>query len=189
MNDHADDELVITQVTDTYDAEQYLPSLMTLLQRCVNDEPSTSSLGFLAPLSEDRAKDQWRESLKGVTGSEPSTVLLVATPDDDPFNVLAAIQISRYFKETHDHKGEIKKLLVSPDHRRYGLGKRLMEEAERFARDDMKLEMLLLDTATETPARQFYARFGWTEWGCCPRYARFADGRKGDCTFFYKMLQ
>jgi GNAT superfamily N-acetyltransferase len=189
MSDSVDEELVITQVTDSYDAEQYLPSLTTLLQHCVNDDPSTSSLAFLAPLSKDKAEEYWKEVFTGVTGPKPMVVLLVAAPEDDPFNVLATIQIARMHKETHNYKGEIGKLLVHPDHRRYGLGKRLVEEAERFARDDLGLEMLLLDTATDTPARHFYARLGWTEWGLCPDYARFADGRKGDCTFFYKRLQ
>lgn len=91
-------------------------------------------------------------------------------------------------KETHSYKGEVRKLLVHPAHRRGGLGRRMMLKAEELSKSMLDLEMLVLDTATRTPARDFYIRLGWKEWGICPEYAKFADGRKADCSFFVKML-
>jgi GNAT superfamily N-acetyltransferase len=113
------------------------------------------------------------------------------TPAPAPGNqviVIATVLVAQMAKETHSFRGEVRKLLVHPAHRRGGLGRRMMQAAERLAREDMGLEVLTLDTATRTGAREFYRRQGWTEWGVCPDYARGADGRKGECSFFVKML-
>jgi GNAT superfamily N-acetyltransferase len=183
--------LLITKFQDASAIEKYLASLQRLLQACVNDEPAMSSIGFLYPLSDHAAIDYWLHLFPAALGPSPETTLLIATVPtaDDPAAVVATVQIARMTKETHSYKGEVRKLLVHPAQRRGGVGRRLMAEVERLARDDLGLEMLVLDTATETPARDFYARTCWTEWGVCPAYAKYADGTKGDCTFFVKMLQ
>lgn len=180
---------LITKIEDGVSVEQYLPSLRRLLQHCVNDEPPQSSIGYLAPLSDHDAIDYWLQLFPTLFGPKPITTLLVASSSDDPSSIIATVQIARIPKETHDYRGEIRKLLVHPAHRRGGIGRRLMEAAERVAREDLGLEMLVLDTATATPARAFYLRTGWREWGICPEYARYADGRKAECSFFVKMLQ
>lgn len=183
--------LLITKIQDGSDIEKYLPSLRRLLQACVNDKPDVSSIGFLHPLSDHNAIDYWLHLLPSVLGPNPLATVLVATHPgaDDSSVVVATVQIARMAKETQGYKGEIRKLLVHPSYRRGGVGRRVMEAAEHIARDELGLEMLVLDTATETPARDFYLRTGWREWGICPIYAKFADGRKGDCSFFIKMLQ
>ena len=188
MNDDSGERLVITKVDNGAAAEKYLASLRRLLQSCINDEPAKSSIGFLAPLSDHSALEYWLSLLPSTFGSKPSTTLMVATYTTEPDVVVATTQVGRMVKETHQYKGEIRKLLVHPSCRRAGVGKRMMDEAERVAKVDLGLDMLVLDTATETPARDFYARTGWTEWGVCPDYAKFADGRKADCSFFCKML-
>ncbi|KAH6976733.1 acyl-CoA N-acyltransferase [Ilyonectria destructans] len=180
--------LLVTTIRDGSGVEKYLPSLRRLLQHCVNDEPSMSSIGFLGPLLDNTAIDYWLQLFPTAVGPNPTTSLLVVTDSNDPTDVIATVQIARNPRETHAYKGEIRKLLVHPAHRRNGLGKRLMHAAEKVAKEDIGLEMLVLDTATETPARDFYARTGWTEWGICPGYAKFADGRKARCSFFVKML-
>lgn len=171
-------------------AEKYRDSLITLLQSCVNDDPPASSIGFLAPLRDTAADAYWTAVFDDLAAAPSAPTLLVVPDANDPSSssVVATVQIARYAKETHAHKGEIRKLLVHPSHRRGGLGRRLMDAVERIAREDLGIGMLLLDTARDTPARQFYRRLGWTEWGMCPEYARFADGRMSDCSFFYKKL-
>ena len=191
-------QLPIVAVRDAASAKAYLPSLCRLLQSCVNDEPSLSSIGFFAPLSDKDAEDYWLTmiptaiipSSDSTTESivPPQVALVVVLDPEDPSSVIATAQLARHPKETHAHKGEIRKLLVHSTHRRGGLGRRLMSEMERVAKEEMGLDIVLLDTALETPARQFYRSLGWTEWGMCPQYAMFADGRKSDCSFFYKEL-
>ena len=99
------------------------------------------------------------------------------------------MQVGLIPKATHSHRGEVRKLLVHPAHRGRGLGRRMMEVAERAAREELGLEMLCLDTAQDTPAREFYLRLGWTEWGVCPSYACCADGTKSDCSFFVMFMR
>lgn len=182
-------ELSVTQIRDAASAEKYLPSLTALLQACVNEDPVLSSIGFFAPLTDHAATDYWLTLFPAVFAPEPMVTLFVATDPDSSSTVIATVQIARHAKETHTYKGEIRKLLVHPAHRRGGLGRQMMRVAERAAAEDLGLEMLLLDTALETPARDFYLRSGWTEWGICPAYAKFANGRKADCSFFVKMLK
>jgi ribosomal protein S18 acetylase RimI-like enzyme len=182
------DQLSITTVHDAAEANRYTPSLQNLLQRCVNDEPLASSIGFLAPLTEAVATAYWRDLFPQVLGRDASTILMVLTDGSASDEVIGTVQVATIPKQTHAHRGEIRKLLIHPDHRGRGLGRRLMESAERASRDTLKLDILVLDTATETAALEFYRRTGWTEWGTCPDYACFADGRKGSATFFYKQL-
>lgn len=182
--------LLITKVQDGSVIEKYLASLRRLLQTCVNDEPVMSSIGFLYPLSDHNAIDCWLHLFPTAIDPSSPTILLVATDPSagDPSAVVATAQIARMTKETYNYKGEIRRLLVHPAYRRGGVGRRMMEAVERVARDELGLEMLVLDTATETPARGFYVRMGWHEWGVCPAYAKYADGSKADCSFFIKML-
>ncbi|KAL7921874.1 acyl-CoA N-acyltransferase [Trichoderma austrokoningii] len=187
MGSRADATFILSSVTDISAMEKHLASLRDLLQHCINDEPDISSLGFLAPLADHRADSYWLELMSTVTGPNATTTLLIATqPHSD--EVVATVQLARMPKESHTFKGEVRKLMVHPDYRRHGLGKWMMKEVERIAREEFALEMLLLDTSKETPAREFYLKTGWTEWGICPKYAKSSSGKKHDCCFFVKDL-
>jgi GNAT superfamily N-acetyltransferase len=177
----------IKGLDDSTHVEQYLTSLKALLLHCVNDDPSASSIGFLAPLSPQGALQHWLEVFPSITGPNATARCLVAISSAN--EVVATVLVAKMAKETHSFRGEVRKLLVHPGHRRGGLGRRMMEAVEKVAREEMGLEVLTLDTATRTPAREFYKRLGWKEWGICPDYARGADGTKGDCSFFVKMLK
>lgn len=189
----------ITRLTTAAHVEAKLPSLQTLLQSCVNPEPSTSSIGFLAPLSDSDAGEYWMSVGSKLEDKPLTTYLFVLTAlvtdnghvneDDHDEQVLATVQLFVIPKATHSHRAEVAKLLVRPSARRLGVGKNMMSHVEQFARVELGLEVLTLDTKTETPAREFYNHIGWTEWGTCPDYARFADGRLGSATFFIKRLQ
>ncbi|KAE9582315.1 hypothetical protein CGMCC3_g1830 [Colletotrichum fructicola] len=183
--------LVISQIISTEALEFWTPSLSDLLQLCVNLDPETSSIGFRAPLSEEDATAYWTSLSSDVSGADPLVYLFVvkgpAKSNDN--NTLATFQLGQNPKETHKHKIEVRKLLVHPAQRGGGIGRKLMDFAERFARDGLGKTMILLDTASETPARGFYLKLGYVEWGVCPAYAQNALGRLHDCSFFLKMLQ
>lgn len=183
----------ITRLSGPADVEAHLPSLRTLLQSCVNPDPSASSIGFLAPLSGADADRYWRSIGTSLGATCHLFVLSVpaAGPGDGgrpPEEVAATAQLLTIPKATHAHRGEVAKLLVRPSGRRAGLGRAVMAHVEGFARDGLGLRVLTLDTETDTPARAFYGRIGWVEWGTCPDYAAFADGRLGSATFFVKSL-
>jgi GNAT superfamily N-acetyltransferase len=182
----------ISRLSGPEDIEAHLPSLRTLLQSCVNTNPSTSSIGFLAPLSDADADRYWRSLATSSLGTTCYLFILLDKPtskdDSGTGEVAATAQLFTIPKATHAHRGEVAKLLVRPSSRRSGLGRAMMAHIECFARDVLGLKVLTLDTETDTPARAFYGRTGWTEWGTCPDYAMFADGRLGSATFFVKSL-
>ncbi|KOS22346.1 Acetyltransferase [Escovopsis weberi] len=189
--------LLIERIASPAALEPHLASLRRLLQRCVNDDPTSSSIGFLAPLSDQAAIRYWLDLLplpssspsssSSTPSSSPSLSLLVATHADVP-GVLATVQIALPAAQTHAHRGEVRKLLVHPTYRRHGFGRLMMAEVERLARHELGLDVLTLDTAREAPAREFYRRAGWTEFGVAPDYAQWADGRRHACSFFIKSI-
>ncbi|KAF4432124.1 hypothetical protein F53441_13843 [Fusarium austroafricanum] len=177
--------LTIHHVNSTEMLERWIPSLVELLQSCVNDDPASSSIGFRAPLSESKAREFWNSLSTQLFGDQARINLLVLVREDV---TIGTIQLVTHPKETHAHKVEVGKLLISEKERSHGLGRRLVEVSERFAREKLGKTMVLLDTATNTPARGFYLKLGYTEWGICPQYAESADGNLHDCSFFYKFL-
>lgn len=186
--------LVITQITCQDDLEKFLPSLRRLLLECVNVDPASSALCFLAPISDDNADAYWRSLWPHISATPPLISLFVLTRGTPEVsrtlpNVIGTVHLASSPKQTHAHKAEVLKLLVSSAERGSGLGHLLMRHLEDFARDTLGKSVLLLDTATATPARAFYLKSGWTEWGVCPSYAAYADGTLGDCSFFVKQLK
>lgn len=167
--------------------EKHLPSLQALLISSVNLDPSTSSMGFLAPLDNERARQFWLEIASSLTGPNPEVAMMMAISEDTG-DAIGSVLVARMLKETHSYRGEIRKLAVHPDYQGRGIGKLLMKAIERHARNVMNLDFLVLSTATDTPARAFYLKTGWTEWGICPDYAKLANGNKTRVSFFHKQL-
>ncbi|KAF5690181.1 acetyltransferase [Fusarium denticulatum] len=174
------------QITSPEELEQWTPSLTQLLLSCVNDDPSSSSIGFHAPLSTTKATEFWSSQSPQLFGLNPRATLFVLARDT---TAVGTISLVTHPKETHAHKVEVGKLLVSAAERGHGLGRKLMDMAESFAKEELGKKMVLLDTASDTPARGFYLKLGYTEWGVCPQYAESADGHLHDCSFFYKFLE
>jgi len=61
------------------------------------------------------------------------------------------------------HRGWINYLAVSPQHRRQGMGKRIMEEAEKRLRSAGCPKINLQVRETNQEVIQFYARIGYTK--------------------------
>ncbi|MTV13487.1 MULTISPECIES: helix-turn-helix domain-containing GNAT family N-acetyltransferase [Bradyrhizobium] len=121
--------------------------------------------GFDVRLSRDpEAKDMVR----------PRGTFIVAMSDGLPIGCVGLKGSSSGF-------AEIKRLWVAPDARGLGLGRRLMNAAERAARE-LGITVLRLDTNSALPeAGQLYRRTGWTE------IPRFNDDPYPDL-FFEKHL-
>lgn len=181
------EQVQITRVQSLEALENHLPSLQALLMSSVNLDPSTSSMGFIAPLDNERARQFWLELAPLLAGPSPEVAMLMAISEDTG-DVIGSVLVARVLKETHSYRGEIRKLAVHPDYQGRGIGKLLMEAIETLARNVMNLDFLVLSTATDTPARAFYQKTGWTEWGICPDYAKLANGNKTRVSFFHKQL-
>ncbi|KAF4439410.1 beta transducin [Fusarium acutatum] len=133
------------QITSPEELERWNPLLTQLLLSCVNDDPSASSIGFHAPLSATKATEFWSSQSPQLFGPNPRATLFVLARDT---TAVGTISLVTHPKETHAHKVEVGKLLVSATERGHGLGRKLMDMAERFAKEELEFSMRLLDANT-----------------------------------------
>lgn len=153
-----------------------LAQLAGVLVDCVE---GGSSVGFMAPLSRDRAVDFWRR----VAADLDRRVLLVA---EDDRGICGTVQLVFAEPENQPHRADVSKMLVHRRARRQGIATALMRELEKAARDCGKT-LLVLDTADAT-AERVYERTGWTRLGTIPKYALLPNGGCCDTVVFYRDL-
>jgi len=152
-----------------------LRELTDLLIAVVDDG---ASIGFLPPLARSEAEAYWQ----GVLG--PGVVLLVAQSGS---RILGTVQLQLAMRANGRHRAEVAKLMVHPDARRQGLGRRLMEAVEVAARREERT-LLVLDTRAGDPSNGLYSSLGFVEAGRIPDYARSADGSLDATALYYKRL-
>lgn len=161
-------------------AHALAPSLASVLVDCVN---GGASVGFMAPLSPDRATRFWEQVADGVARNDRA--LLAAF--DEHGEVCGTVQVVYAGPENQPHRADISKMLVHRRARRRGVAQQLMAAADEAARTDGKT-VLVLDTVTGSDAERLYQRAGWTRVGSVPKYALMPDGQFCSTTFFCKML-
>ncbi|WP_312876482.1 GNAT family N-acetyltransferase [Streptomyces bohaiensis] len=158
---------------------EHLPALASLLTDAVD---GGASVGFLAPFDRVAAVDWWRRQAPHVA-SGAQCVWVAETGGE----VVGTVILHREPKANAAHRGEVRKLLVRRDARGAGLGRGLLAAARHHAAAT-GLTLLVLDTATGSPAEGLYRQDGWTPYGVVPDYARDPAGALEDCTFFYRRL-
>jgi len=141
-----------------------------------------ASVGFMHPLTRDRAVAFWRRVAQGVAAGERA--LLVA---DDARGLCGTVQLVLNQPENQPHRAELSKMLIHRRARRQGLGTALMRAAEATARECGKT-LLVLDAVTGGDAERLYERLGWERVGVIPGYALFPMGGLCDTTVFYRKL-
>lgn len=143
-----------------------------------------ASVGFMAPLTPERAARFWDGVARGVAAGE--RILLVAE-DPSSGEIAGTVQVVLDLPENQPHRADVAKMLVRRSARRRGLGGALMRAAAEAARAAGRT-LLVLDTVTGSDAERLYARLGWTRVGVVPGYALMPDGRPCDTTVFYRTL-
>lgn len=156
-------------------------ALTTVLLDCVD---SGASVGFLAPLSREKATDFWRGVLDSMTIG--SRIVLVAETASSG-QVVGTVQIVLDTPENQPHRAEIAKMLVHRVARRRGIGAALLLAAEAVAREANRT-LLVLDTATGSEAERLYTRLGWQRCGIIPNYAQLPHGGLWSTSLFYREL-
>lgn len=139
-----------------------------------------ASVGFMLPLTRDRARAYWRGVAAAVAAGE--RVLLVA---EDARGICGTVQLVLVQPENQPHRADLVKMQVHRRARRRGLGEALMRAAEAAARDRGKT-LLVLDAVTGGDAARLYQRLGWTRVGDIPGYALMPDGATCGTTYYYK---
>ncbi len=161
------------------DAAQ-IAGLSDVLIDCVE---GGGSLGFLAPLTRDRALAFWQRVAESVAAGERA--LLVA---DDARGICGSVQLVLNLPENQPHRADLVKMMVHRRDRRKGLGAALLRAAEATARECGRT-LLVLDAVTDGDAARLYARLGWVRVGDIPGYALTPGGDLCGTTVFYRDLR
>lgn len=159
--------------------EGQIDGLASLLIDCVE---GGASVGFMQPLTRDRATAFWRRVARGVAAGERA--LLIA---EDVHGICGTVQLVLDLPENQPHRADLAKMLVHRRVRRQGLGAALMRAAEATARDCGRT-LLVLDAVTGGEAARLYAGLGWVRVGEIPGYALFPQGGPCSTTVFYRDL-
>jgi GNAT superfamily N-acetyltransferase len=162
------------------EARKSIPDLSAILIDCVE---GGDSVGFMAPLTREKAGAFWRGVAEGIAASE--RILLVAE-DRASGEIFGTVQVVFGQPENQPHRADVAKTLVHRRARGRGLGTALMRAAEDVARASGRT-LLVLDTAS-SDAERLYEHLGWTRVGQVPGYALMPDGRPCDTTIFYKPI-
>lgn len=167
------------ELLDAAQARLAFDGLCTVLADCVE---GGASVGFMAPFTQADAAAYWETVIPAV--AEGASLLLVAT---DAGRVLGTVQLGIRQFPNQPHRADLKKLLVHRSARGGGVATALMAAAEAEAARCGKT-LLVLDTATGSPAEDLYRRIGWQVSGIIPDYALYPDGRFCDTTVYYKRV-
>ena len=161
-------------------AAAVVPALAAVLLDVVE---GGASVGFMHPLTVERATRFWHVVADGVARGERA--LLVA--EDGGGRIVGTAQLVLALPENQPHRADVAKMLVRRDARRRGVAARLLDALEAAARGEGRT-LLVLDTVTGSDAERLYTRAGWQRVGEIPGYALMPDGPPCSTTIFYKAL-
>jgi acetyltransferase len=156
---------------------QFLEPLCELLIDTVH---SGASVGFLAPVSMDTARNYWRGVFAEVGDS---LCVWVAQVDG---KIVGSVQLALCEKENGRHRAEVRKLFVLSSHRGQGVSRKLMDALEAHA-GACKCSLLVLDTLVGSAAELVYQHLGWQKAGEIPFYAGAPDGTLHATAYYYKL--
>jgi GNAT superfamily N-acetyltransferase len=140
-----------------------------------------ASVGWMHPLSRERAVAFWRRVAAGVAAGERALFI-----GEDARGVCGTVHLVLAQPENQPHRADLTKMLVHRRARRRGLGAALLRAAEGAARESGKT-LLVLDTAS-ADAERLYARGGWVRVGEIPGYALWPRGGLCSTSVFYRQL-
>lgn len=167
------------RLLDADETRARMDELADVLADCVT---GGASVGFMAPYGPADALPFWRDVAAAV--GEGATLLLAAARTG---RIVGTVQVGIRQLPNQPHRADIRKLLVRESERGRGIARALMTAAETEAVRCGKT-VLVLDTATGSPAEIVYERLGWQRAGVIPDYALYPDGRFCATTFFYKRI-
>lgn len=145
-----------------------------LAQLLLDAHDANMALGLSAPLTRERAAEEWNRLGAALAAVENG-------------RVVGAVHLARARAENGSHRAEVQRLVVRADRRGAGIGAALLEAVAERARAT-GIRLLWLTTHADTDSDTFYARRGWTRMGVMPSYSVRPDGTLADNAFFYRLL-
>jgi len=158
---------------------RHLAELSALLVEAVG---GGASLGFVAPLALDDARDYWL-SLRSeiVTGTR---LLLVAEEDD---RLVGAGQLALPAWPNARHRAELQKLCVAVAARGRGIGRTLVSALHDAARARGR-SLILLNARHDSAAERLYVSLGYRRVGVIPGHTLGPAGERHDSVSLYRDL-
>jgi GNAT superfamily N-acetyltransferase len=145
------------------------------------------AVGFVPPVAIADVLPTAERSFARVTARE-DTLVCLAVPDEgqkDGQRVIAWLLLAESESHLRRHWRTVYRVQVDPDWQGNGLGRLLMAEAAKVARDRLGLEALTLMTRGGTGAEDFYLRCGYREVGRIPGAIRVHPGDDRDEVHFW----
>ncbi|KAJ7293896.1 acyl-CoA N-acyltransferase [Mycena rebaudengoi] len=171
-----------------------LPALADIHIACIASGTVTT---FVPPLNRDKIIEWWRARAADV--QDGSRVIFMAFADSDAeaeaeaeadseVRLAGYVILHRPRTETMLFRGEVEKLLVSPDFRRRGIAWKLMQRLEADAQA-LGQTLLMLETTTGGAAETLYEKLGYNRLGVIPNSGVSpVDGSLVSGTFYWKQL-
>ena len=140
-------------------------TIAALTETLVEVVASGASVSFMHPLAREDAAAFWTKSL--AVADAGGRVVLGALENGE---LVGTVTLHLDCPPNQPHRAEIAKLMTRVGRRGRGIGRALMVEAERIARERGRT-LLTLDTADEDGAGPFYEKLGFVRAGVIPDYA------------------
>jgi len=156
-------------------------ALADVLLDCVE---GGASIGFMHPLSRQKAVTYWEGVLASASSGE--RIVLVAK-DTASQTIVGTVQLILTMPDNQPHRADVAKMQVHRAARRRGVGAALMRAIESEACSAGRT-LLVLDTVTGSDAERLYASLGWQRCGVIPNYALWPGGGLCSTTVFYRQL-
>jgi ribosomal protein S18 acetylase RimI-like enzyme len=166
-----------------WDADQLLAAVEELADLLTDTVHAGASIGFLAPLDRAAAVGWWTEWAAGVAAGR----IAVWVAREESGRVAGTVSLAFPDKPNSRHRAELVKLMVHRDARGQGLGRTLLDTAERAAAE-AGITLLHLDTETDSLAERLYRSAGWTRLGAIPAYAASPAGELRPTTIYFKQV-
>jgi len=145
--------------------EQLSPRLAMHLKQvrltALRDTPSAFSSTYAKEFK--RSNEDWIRLASAWTSGQ--SVFYIAMDDGAPCGMIAG-----KFDDIMPRRAWVLSMWVEPSHRRSGLGARLMDEVERWARSLAICELYLHVTSNNSTAQTFYERCGFIHTGITQPY-------------------
>lgn len=109
---------------------------------------------------------------------------LTATINTKPVGI-ATLYLQPYKKLAHQCEFGI---IIDPNMRNKGIGRYLIEQLEKLAKETFHIELLHLQVYENNPAKRLYARMGFTEFGNQKGWIKELDGTFTGRTFMEKYI-
>ncbi|MGM7700584.1 GNAT family N-acetyltransferase [Pseudalkalibacillus sp. Hm43] len=155
--------------------DEHLEELSTLLTQVVENG---ASIGFLPPVDGLIMQSYWSSVVS------PEIIIIVAKFEG---RIVGSVQVHLCTKQNGGHRAEIAKLMTHPDYRRKGIGRLLMEAAEKRATSEGRT-LFILDTREGDPSNLLYSSLGYVEAGRIPDYAMSLDSKLEATVIYYKKI-